>query len=284
MNRWTDRPKMTAELREKLGMRVREVWVLWAIERSQEFEVKGSWLTPWGQLEEHEREVDRRIGEALFYEGTDGAIEVCDDRADAERVYTPGPSGEASAAPYDRAIEDIKAFRTDGKRRPIGGAYAGLTARKELACDFDHPHPSHPCGRHVPEASTPCTCDKEYPCPACLARANDVLDAQRARHVGDDPKPEYIVVPALENARQKILEKIIEAAREATCDTHNIPACVELGKTLYAYDKARGAICPVCDGAGSLPDGDSHPGEGPTCTGPCGGTGLVEPTATKSAP
>jgi len=76
---------------------------------------------------------------------------------------------------------------------------------EELACDFDHPHPSHPCGRHVSEASTPCTCDKEYPCPACLARANDVLDAQRARHVGDDPKPEYIAVPALENARQKLL-------------------------------------------------------------------------------
>ena len=72
------------------------------------------------------------------------------------------------------------------------------------------------------------------------------------------------------------LEKVIEAAREATCDTHDIPACVELGKALYAYDKARGAICPVCDGAGSLPDSDSHPGEGPTCTGPCGGTGLVE--------
>ena len=128
MNKWPDR-KMTPELRENLGRRVREVWVLWAIERGQEVAVKGSWLTPWEHLEEHEREVDRRIGEALFYEGTDGAIEVCETRADNERVYSPGEIGELSAHPYQRAIEDIKAYREDGKLRPIGGAYAGLTAR-----------------------------------------------------------------------------------------------------------------------------------------------------------
>jgi hypothetical protein len=83
------------------------------------------------------------------------------------------------------------------------------------------------------------------------------------------------------------LGKVIEAAREATCDTHNIPACVELGKALYAYDKARGAICPVCDGAGSIDDPDDDecdPGEGPTCTGPCGGTGLVEPNDQHAIP
>jgi hypothetical protein len=73
------------------------------------------------------------------------------------------------------------------------------------------------------------------------------------------------------------LQKVIEAAREATCDTHHIPACVELGKALHEYDKARGALCPVCDGAGSIDDDECDRGEGPMCEGPCGGTGLVEP-------
>lgn len=74
------------------------------------------------------------------------------------------------------------------------------------------------------------------------------------------------------------LAKVIEAAREATADTGHIPQCVALGEALYEYDKARGALCPVCDGAGSIDDDDCDRGEGPPCTGPCGGTGLVEPS------
>jgi hypothetical protein len=74
------------------------------------------------------------------------------------------------------------------------------------------------------------------------------------------------------------LRPVIEAAREATCDT-GIPSCVELGKALYEYDKARGALCPTCGGAGSIDD-ECDRGDGPTCMGPCNGTGLVEPTAT----
>jgi hypothetical protein len=73
------------------------------------------------------------------------------------------------------------------------------------------------------------------------------------------------------------LAAVIEAAREATCDTHDIPACVELGRALYAYDKARGAICPTCDGSG-LDHRGGHGDEGDDeCGGPCNGTGLVEP-------
>jgi hypothetical protein len=104
---------------------------------------------------------------------------------------------------------------------------------------------------------------------------------------GEIPKPDDADALAAEfRAAQESpeLEKVIEAAREATCDTHNIPACVELGKALYEYDKARGALCPICDGAGSIDDDECDRGEGPTCTGPCGGTGLVEPAATRSAP
>jgi hypothetical protein len=65
---------------------------------------------------------------------------------------------------------------------------------------------------------------------------------------GEIPKPDDADALAAEfRAAQESpeLEKVIEAAREATCDTHNIPACVELGKALYEYDKARGALCPI---------------------------------------
>jgi hypothetical protein len=79
------------------------------------------------------------------------------------------------------------------------------------------------------------------------------------------------------------LQKVIDAAREATCETHGIPACVELGKALYEYDKARGALCPSCDGSGSIApkwcsvdDEECDPGEGPACVS-CDGTGLISP-------
>lgn len=118
------------ELRDHLGKLVREVWVRWAKEQTNP---KPSWLVSWEELQEADREVDRRIGERLFAEGIDGAIAVCQTRADGERVYNPGPQGELAAAPYERAVEDIKAYRRDGMLRPISGAYAGLTAKKERA-------------------------------------------------------------------------------------------------------------------------------------------------------
>lgn len=49
--------------RELLGMVVRDEWVRWAREQP---DPKPSWLKPWSELTEPEREVDRRIGERLF--------------------------------------------------------------------------------------------------------------------------------------------------------------------------------------------------------------------------
>ena len=114
---------MEQDLRDRLGKLVRDVWIGWAKEQPSP---KPSWLVPWEELGEVDREVDRRIGEKLFVEGISGAIEVCRTRAHGERVYTPGPVGERHASPYDRAIEDIQAYQIDGMLRPIGGAYAGL--------------------------------------------------------------------------------------------------------------------------------------------------------------
>jgi hypothetical protein len=49
--------------RDQLGRIVRETWVAWAREQPAP---KPSWLVPWDDLAEPDREVDRRIGEAVL--------------------------------------------------------------------------------------------------------------------------------------------------------------------------------------------------------------------------
>lgn len=51
------------ELRERLGKRVREIWILWAKEQPNP---KPSWIIPWEELSEPDKEVDRRIGAAIW--------------------------------------------------------------------------------------------------------------------------------------------------------------------------------------------------------------------------
>ena len=58
-------------LRDELGRIVREVWIAWSMEQSAP---KPSWLVPYDQLNEPDREVDRRIGERLFREGLRAAV------------------------------------------------------------------------------------------------------------------------------------------------------------------------------------------------------------------
>ena len=54
-------------LGETLGRRVREVWVIWAKEQMGiDPDPKLHWLTPWDELDEPSKEVDRRIGLALW--------------------------------------------------------------------------------------------------------------------------------------------------------------------------------------------------------------------------
>jgi len=48
--------------REHLGRMVREIWIVWAREQPHP---KPSWLKPWEELSEPDREVDRRIGEGI---------------------------------------------------------------------------------------------------------------------------------------------------------------------------------------------------------------------------
>jgi hypothetical protein len=51
--------------RDALGRLVRKTWVLWAYEQ---LDPKPSWLMPYDALTEPEKEVDRRIGEAIWNE------------------------------------------------------------------------------------------------------------------------------------------------------------------------------------------------------------------------
>ena len=55
---------MTAEAitEEALGRLVRETWVAWAHEQP---DPKPSWLVPWDELDDGQREVDMRIGAAV---------------------------------------------------------------------------------------------------------------------------------------------------------------------------------------------------------------------------
>ena len=55
--------KRDAANREFLGQLVRMEWEKWAREQP---DPKASWLTPWAELTEPEREVDRRIGERIY--------------------------------------------------------------------------------------------------------------------------------------------------------------------------------------------------------------------------
>lgn len=54
--------------REDLGRLVRHVWVEWAREQANP---KPSWLLPWEDLDDGQREVDMRIGEALYHANRD---------------------------------------------------------------------------------------------------------------------------------------------------------------------------------------------------------------------
>jgi hypothetical protein len=49
---------------ESLGRLVREVWVKWAREQPDVGE-HPNWVLPWEALGERDREVDRRIGQAV---------------------------------------------------------------------------------------------------------------------------------------------------------------------------------------------------------------------------
>jgi hypothetical protein len=59
------------DMREPFGRRLREIWVKWA---SEQPDPKPSWLLPWDELDEGQREVDMRMGAALWHWGFDACM------------------------------------------------------------------------------------------------------------------------------------------------------------------------------------------------------------------
>lgn len=121
--------KMTDERldREFLGRQVRKVWVTWAYAQPVR---KPHWLTPWEDLSENDREVDRRIGEHI----ADIAIATQKTRIDAQRTELKGlndllditselrEAGEkkmdAQAAEIQQQAERIKMLQDNNDRWP----------------------------------------------------------------------------------------------------------------------------------------------------------------------
>lgn len=76
--------------RRELGMKVREVWIAWAKEQPNP---KSSWLTPWEELNEPDKEVDRRIGETLYQMG------LCARQTSAPEVVSAPSTQEGAELP-----------------------------------------------------------------------------------------------------------------------------------------------------------------------------------------
>lgn len=103
--------------REALGRRVREVWVEWAREQP---DPKPSHLVGWDDLDEGNREVDMRIGDALCAEresdeaawgGRDPSASYAEWRAEG---YSPPDM------PARRLLEEALHLRMNGERAPGG--------------------------------------------------------------------------------------------------------------------------------------------------------------------
>jgi len=59
--------------RDLLGRKVREVWIAYCLEVG---DTKPSHIAPYDDLSEVDKEADRRIGEALFFEGIEYGQEL----------------------------------------------------------------------------------------------------------------------------------------------------------------------------------------------------------------
>lgn len=80
-----------AALRETLGQIVRDVWRDWAMEQPNR---KPSWLVPWAEMSEPDKEVGRRIGERLFREGVRTAIVAANKLITARKSDAPSDPAE----------------------------------------------------------------------------------------------------------------------------------------------------------------------------------------------
>jgi hypothetical protein len=115
--------------RERLGIIVRILFMKWAESQPTP---KPSWLVPWTQLSEEEREIDRRIGEFLFRAGaewqvmksmiyTHVALEPSADFSKfldmAQDFAGPGETGNVSRDEFYEGNPDLNREEDDRKDR-----------------------------------------------------------------------------------------------------------------------------------------------------------------------
>lgn len=72
--------------REALGREVRAIWIAWAREQP---DPKPSWLVPWEELGEADREVDRRIGAGIYALATGTQCTICGAGHDGTYPHQP---------------------------------------------------------------------------------------------------------------------------------------------------------------------------------------------------
>lgn len=108
--------------REGLGRLVREVWIAWAMEQPAP---KSSWLLPWEALQEPDREVDRRIGEAVARQAVTGyrdpkSQEILGVSGPDAKLACPWGCGHETAEPWDFDWRSgVQPTLCQGCRKPV---------------------------------------------------------------------------------------------------------------------------------------------------------------------
>jgi hypothetical protein len=167
-------------VREQRGQIVRETWVTWA---KRQREPKPSWLVPWDDLDDGQREVDMLIGDAVA-------------AAEQERIRQLAEAGEPVESP------------PDARRRPLAArlhefsSSGGGTWRRT-------PREHAPEGQHAPPVVL--TMDFE---PVLDRRAQEArLAEQRAQEARE---ARLAVIPGgWDEALMRVCKALVPAEREA---------------------------------------------------------------------
>jgi hypothetical protein len=97
-------------LRERLGMRVREVWIHWAKEQPNP---KPSWLVPWEALSEPDKEVDRRIGTAIWGDCIFAHSEAIANQM-VKEILGVDRKGETMKLSFEQAVRALSSGECEG--------------------------------------------------------------------------------------------------------------------------------------------------------------------------
>lgn len=109
--------------RETLGRLVRVTWIEWAYEQAAP---KPSWLVPWDDMAECDREVDRRIGERVAQATIAQAMRTARDLLRRARI---------------RLVDELSAKELDAEIVAFLGKCPGATTNESQRCAREQGHP-----------------------------------------------------------------------------------------------------------------------------------------------